>query len=203
MLNQKRSTPVRCFTRPAGVSVEGGTGAANACSSVRPATLFTTVARRKSSSPVSVSPSVPLSGGRVRGRGATPSIPMAGKHRGQTRRVHLRGIAGRWRYRTLTRCSTFPVAPSVRDVNRPRVLVALAMMVAGALLTLDGPSGVARAARLLVEHGGIVLIALAVAALLAAIAPRGTVAGPVIVGLIGVGLVGARAGLWSGEALWT
>jgi len=98
---------------------------------------------------------------------------------------------------------TFPVAPSVRDVNRPRVLVALAMMVAGALLTLDGPGGVTRAGRLLAEHGGIVLIALAVAALLAAMAPRGTVVGPVVVGLIGVGLVGARAGLWSAEALWT
>ncbi len=77
MLNQNRSVPVRCLTSPPGVSVDGGTTALNACSSVRPATLLTTVARKKSSIPVSDSHSVPDSGGRVRGIGCTMLVDIA------------------------------------------------------------------------------------------------------------------------------
>ena len=66
MLNQNRSVALRCLTRPARVSVDGGTGAAKACSSVRSSTFMTTVARRKSSIEVRVVHSSPSSTGRVR-----------------------------------------------------------------------------------------------------------------------------------------
>ena len=49
MLNQNRSVALRCLTTPAGVSVDGGTGVAEAWSSERSSTFITTVARRKSS----------------------------------------------------------------------------------------------------------------------------------------------------------
>src|ERR1700759_4684154 len=110
MLNQHRSTPVRCFTRPAGVGVDAGTGVPDACSSVRPLTLCTTVARRKSRKPVSVSRSSPSSIGRVLSMagsvaqptdnrspdGACPAVPVAAEQAGQVfaqlfRVDHLRG----------------------------------------------------------------------------------------------------------------
>src|SRR5579863_5237527 len=71
MLNQNLSTPVRCFTTPAGVSSEGGTTASNARTSSSPATLFTTVVRRKSRNPVITSSSGASSAGRSLGTGAT------------------------------------------------------------------------------------------------------------------------------------
>lgn len=57
---------------------EGGTGLPNASSSVRPATLLTTVDRRKSSIPVKVSRSVPASGGRARATGWTSLVAIVG-----------------------------------------------------------------------------------------------------------------------------
>ncbi len=60
----------------AGVSADDGTGALKACASARPATLLIAVARRKSSSPVSIARSPPASSGRTRETGCTPSAIM-------------------------------------------------------------------------------------------------------------------------------
>src|SRR5487761_1357408 len=75
MLNQNLSPPVSCFTTEAGVSSEGGATASNARLSWSPATLFTTVARRKSRNPVSTSSSGASCAGRSLGtRAASPGL---------------------------------------------------------------------------------------------------------------------------------
>src|SRR5487761_1508094 len=80
MLNQNLSPPVSCFTTEAGVSSEGGATASNARLSWSPATLFTTVARRKSRNPVSTSSSGASSAGRSLGTGATSPGLIASRY---------------------------------------------------------------------------------------------------------------------------
>jgi hypothetical protein len=84
-----------------------------------------------------------------------------------------------------------------------RALLAIVLVGVGGVLVTAGPAGLLEFVRLLLANVGLLLIATAAAAVLAAALPRGARAGPTIVAIVGLLVLWLNRNNWSGQFWWT
>jgi hypothetical protein len=82
-------------------------------------------------------------------------------------------------------------------------LIGLAVTVVGTMLAVDGPGSVAGLFRWVFAYAGVIVVGVAVVALVRNVAPRGSLVGPVALGVVGLTVVMLRQRWWPGIGGWS